>query len=219
MLEGYHCFTIAEAQDWPWETSKGLWSVLYCQRLGPICKPLGPRKFPRMINWYAWTISLFCNSWSSKLTLGNFQGSPEVSILSKIIYNSWVRALEISKGDKLVCLKDIIFAIAEAQGWPWEIYKGLWSELYCQRLEPICKPWGPWKFPRVINWYAWRISLFCNSWSSRLTMGNFQGSLKHIILSKTWTYLQTLRTLEISKGDKNVFYICKKTVPVCVGEM
>ena len=50
-------------------------------------------------------------------------------------------------------------------------------------------------------------------------MGNFQGSLKRIILSKIWTYLQTLRTLEMSKGDKNVFYICKKTVPVCVGEM
>ena len=33
-------------------------------------------------------------------------------------------------------------------------------------------------------------------------MGNFQGSLKRIILSKTWTYLQTLRTLEISKDDK-----------------
>ena len=32
-------------------------------------------------------------------------------------------------------------------------------------------------------------------------MGNFQGSLKRIILSKTWTYLQTLRTLEISKDD------------------
>ena len=33
-------------------------------------------------------------------------------------------------------------------------------------------------------------------------MGNFQGPLKHIILS--WTYLQTLRTLEISKDDKLV---------------
>ena len=33
-------------------------------------------------------------------------------------------------------------------------------------------------------------------------MGNFQGSLKRIILSKTWTYLQTLRTLDISKDDK-----------------
>ena len=40
-------------------------------------------------------------------------------------------------------------------------------------------------------------------------MGNFQGSLKRIILSKTWTYLQTLSTLEISKGDK---LVCLKDI-------
>ena len=33
-------------------------------------------------------------------------------------------------------------------------------------------------------------------------MGNLQASLKRIILSKTWTYSQTIRTLEISKDDK-----------------